>query len=404
MDTAVSFADIVAGVLKMPLDPETKKELAQYGLDVMNVTWEDTGRSPNSSYGPNISDLTLVCDGGSSPLPVIRPPNFKDITADIPIDRIPIVVGNQVPGVDIRTGGAPLKTTITLKQYLSEIGLFLSKPVPGLSLIAERDTHVLMSAQSCVLPVIPGRETDFHVRLYNYQSTDANPAVLVIVATQNGTSAQVVGTKTTDVYFNLGGQKAPFIAQRLKDYRIEKGDTNTSKDMSADEALENTVMVIQVPLVVPPPPSRSYESSGSLSMYRSLSVTSKSVLQPASFSFGARDRDRDRDRPADMEHAIVKVGDGQGPFPELNGKTIKRDTRYPVRLTLQFYKASSSAKLTPEHASDIALQILNAKKIADRVGSLVTDPNSGRITAPITLQPLAPRDGMKESGPVSFWM
>lgn len=36
-----------------------------------------------------------------------------------------------------------------------------------------------------------GQETSFNVALYNYQSTRENPAVLAIVATSKGTSAQV---------------------------------------------------------------------------------------------------------------------------------------------------------------------------------------------------------------------
>ena len=31
----------------------------KYGLNILNVTWEDTGRYQNSSVGPNISDVTI---------------------------------------------------------------------------------------------------------------------------------------------------------------------------------------------------------------------------------------------------------------------------------------------------------------------------------------------------------
>ena len=31
----------------------------KYGLNILNVTWEDTGRYYNSSVGPNISDVTI---------------------------------------------------------------------------------------------------------------------------------------------------------------------------------------------------------------------------------------------------------------------------------------------------------------------------------------------------------
>ena len=31
----------------------------KYGLEILNVTWEDTGRFKGSCVGPNISDMTL---------------------------------------------------------------------------------------------------------------------------------------------------------------------------------------------------------------------------------------------------------------------------------------------------------------------------------------------------------
>jgi hypothetical protein len=32
---------------------------SKYGLNILNVTWEDTGRYKDSSVGPNISDVTI---------------------------------------------------------------------------------------------------------------------------------------------------------------------------------------------------------------------------------------------------------------------------------------------------------------------------------------------------------
>ncbi len=51
-------------VMKMPSNNEVRKIVQSFksnkvGLDIMNVTWEDTGRSAFSCVGPNISDMTL---------------------------------------------------------------------------------------------------------------------------------------------------------------------------------------------------------------------------------------------------------------------------------------------------------------------------------------------------------
>ena len=62
------------------------------------------------------------------------------------------------------------------------------------SLLAGRDTHVLVSAQAGFLP---GREgiAEFNPVLFNYQSFPGDPAVLTIVATREGTSVTVIDNK-----------------------------------------------------------------------------------------------------------------------------------------------------------------------------------------------------------------
>lgn len=62
-----------------------KSLLNSYGLDAHTVCWEDTARNKNSCVGPNISDMTLRAEGTN--MPVIRRPNFTDITVDHPIDK-----------------------------------------------------------------------------------------------------------------------------------------------------------------------------------------------------------------------------------------------------------------------------------------------------------------------------
>jgi hypothetical protein len=40
------------------------------------------------------------------------------------------------------------------------------------------------------------------------------------------------------------------------------------------------------------------------------------------------------DEDCDMENAVVKIGESEGPFSELDGLDIERDNRFPVRLTM----------------------------------------------------------------------
>ena len=59
----------------------------------MTVTWEDCARYKQSVWGPCISDMTLQV--GDNRMPVIRKNNYTDVTWDIKLDNIPIVVGNE---------------------------------------------------------------------------------------------------------------------------------------------------------------------------------------------------------------------------------------------------------------------------------------------------------------------
>ncbi len=43
----------------MANDPQAQRLAAAYGLNIVNVMWEDTGRYKDSSVGPNISDVTI---------------------------------------------------------------------------------------------------------------------------------------------------------------------------------------------------------------------------------------------------------------------------------------------------------------------------------------------------------
>ena len=90
-----SYAETVRRVTGMVSDARASSAVTRRGLNLINVTWEDTGRFQGSSVGPNISDLTLQVryteDGQNKAalLPVIRFPNFSDRTGDIPANRFP---------------------------------------------------------------------------------------------------------------------------------------------------------------------------------------------------------------------------------------------------------------------------------------------------------------------------
>ena len=333
---------------QMAKNSEAQTFASGAGLNISKVSWEDNARTKNSSWGPCISDMTLQAEGTYMPL-IKNTTNFIDETWDVEIEKIPLVVGNQ--------DDSTLKT-ITLKDYLGDLRSYLhapkSWPGPSKSLLAsDKDKHVICSAQACFLPISASGEAEFNVGIFSYQSRASDPAVLAIVASVNGTSAQVLDSRSViKLYHNKNGRRASFVAQRLSDYRSETGSPlPDASPMTSSEKSQNMLLIIQVPLkrktadvFEPPKPHVVYS--------RSPAQTGR----------------------ADVESAIVKVGNKDyGPFTEINGIEIERDDRYPIRVTMQYYKATSNGVVDTSVMTSIADDLQGARKWAVAISSLVTE-------------------------------
>merc|ERR1719242_676703 len=83
----------------------------------------------------------------------------------------------------------------------------------------------------------------------------------------------------------------------------------------------------------------------------------------------------------------LECGDKQLQFDELRGLLdsvkdykLERDERYPVRVTLQYYKATDNGAVNKEIMDDIVKQLEASQKQADFMGSLVTEYDPKRPT------------------------
>lgn len=355
--------DLVERIARMAEDPVVRAACQARGLDILNLTWEDTGRAKGSALGPNISDLTIQpLDGPQHQrqqrdplLPVIRFPNFADLTADVRIDDLLVLVGNH--------RGEALRP-ITLRSYLQDFRSYQHAPTGTMSgsLLAERDEVVLTSAQACLLPVPAGGSVRFAPVLFNYQSRLGAPAVLVILATPEGTSAQVVENDPAlaaghawgqRLFHNANGQRAGLLATRFSELKrpIAEGATGAAV---ADGL--SCVLVIQVPLVV----ARSQE-------WDSLKGCAEACAPPAASARG-------------MEQAVVQAGPVEGPWLGLHGCHIQRDVRFPIRATVQFYQATDTGSVASADLDRLAQTIHRVYATAQTVGSLVTAGWTGRPT------------------------
>jgi len=264
---------------------------------------------------------------------------------------------------------------VTLRTYLERFREFQHSPTGYLdgSLLAKRDSHVLASAQACFLPVAQGGQARFAPVLFNYQSRPGSPAVLVILATPEGTSAQVVENDAIAsagvahgqrLFHNADGQRTALKATRFSDFQQQQAQQGVgiSGDAGTRDGL-SLCMVIQIPLLVP--------------------ETLRKEAQPyeSALAASAPAKACDQEFKRSVETAVVQAGPPEGPWIGLNGRTLRRDIRFPIRATVQFYQATSSTNVTSADVERIAGSIQRVYLDADSVGSLVVGGSGGRITA-----------------------
>jgi len=382
-----AYIEAIRRTAAMTDDPQAQSLAAALGLNIVNVTWEDTGRYKNSSVGPNISDVTIQVmqrdpDTGTyqlSLMPVIRYPNFADLTADISPNDFYLLVGNEK--------GEALKK-VSLRQYLGDIRSYLHEPDSWAgnktSLLAERDSYVLVSAQAAFLPVPKAGKAEFNPVIFNYPSYQGDPAVLVIVATREGTSATIIDNVRDAfptgfswgqrLFFNQSGERASFTGERLSEFTTREGLSGVEGPQAAGESGLNMVLVIQVPLKQKQP-----------------MMVGGAVEESMAFAAPMLAM------KSDVEAAVIGHGAVEGPFTEIDGLAIERDHRFPIRVTVQFYKATSNGIVTEADVQAIADQIQRVYQEADYAGSLVIAGETGRPTE---------YDGPKEEPPGwwdAFW-
>lgn len=368
------YRRVIEQTRAMVSDPMAQQLAQALDLQILNVTWEDTGRFAGSAVGPNISDMTIQVqqrnpDTGDYQLhlmPVIRHPNFADLTADVSLDQFFLRVGNE-KGTDLRP--------VSLAEVLGDLRSYLhdSASWPGeiQSLLApERDSHVLVSAQACFLPIPPAGMATFNPVLFNYQSRPGDPAVLTLLATREGTSVTIIDNQRDGfgagrtwgqrLFFNRNGERASFTGQRLSDFQAATAPGEGAADESETAGL-NMVLLIQVPLKQRRP---FYPSSPAAEGLQTLSAV------PSAARAGG----------SDVEAAVIGHGPVEGPYTEIDGLAIERDPDYPIRVTVQFYKATSNGVVSPADMAEIRQQIDRVYGDGDYVGSLVLDGPRGRPT------------------------
>jgi hypothetical protein len=331
--------------------------------------------------GPNITDLTLqvaypMPGGGerTALLPVIRFPNFTDRTGDVPAHKFLVRMGNHRDPNRL--------ATVPLTEVLRDLRSYAS--VPGSlrgsgNLLAPRDTHFLVSAQAVFLPIPQRGKAEFNPVVYNYQSQPGAPAVLVLLVTRQGTSMTVVENRPEErslqgwgqeLYYNSAGQRASYTAERKSDVkaRIEaQGGPKTDDDRSALARGADTLFLIQVPLRHPEYRRTPVVVGGP---YPSGAAAASSPA-PASMAKESEGQAYASEERSDVEQAVLGHGRERGPYDEGRGLLVERDPRFPIRITVQFYKATSNGVVDEADLDAISRSLGSVYEHAEFVGSLV---------------------------------
>ena len=374
------YGEVVRKVEQMVSDPRVVSGAQRRGLSLVNVMWEDTGRAEGSSLGPNISDLTLQVRRKDAQgrftnalMPVIRFPNFTDRTGDVPADKFFVRVGNQKPG-----GGG--LSSVPLTDVLKDLKAFATVPesIKGSgNLLAPRDSRFLVSAQAVFLPIPKSGKAEFNPVLFNYQSSPGSPAVLSILITREGTSISVIENRAEDqvgsgrgqeIYFNNKGQRAAFTAERKTDVEARiaaQGGPKSEDDRSALAKGADVLFLVQVPLI--------HANHGALGggMPEADMAAAPKKKAPMSPPKGAPGGNKPAEEKSDVEQAVLGHGPNLGPFNEGRGLRLQRDPKFPIRITVQFYKATSNGVADDKDLDGIARSIGSVYEHAAFVGSLV---------------------------------
>lgn len=368
-----AYDDLTRRVAALASNNEVQAKLKARGLRANLVSWEDTSRYQNSCWGSNITDVTLKV--GSSRMPMIRSENFTDVTVDLTSDKLPkLVVGNE--------SGTGL-TKITLKEYLENFQKYCGVASAGrMNLHDKRDDHILTSVQACVLPT-ENSKVEFAVDAYNYQSR-TEPAVLVVMATSYGTSAQVVCGGNTLLHFNNNGTSCMFKAERLTDYRISQGRPADGPMTSEEKAL-NGIYIFQIPLKCTPSPRYLNEVLCCASAQKCMSYDCEDDCDDglADMTFCYKDSSNSKPKTRSMnargmERAILTVGSECGRYKGICNDSgtphkIERDTDKPIRLTVQFYLCSDTENISDANIDDICSQVRHIYEQGLNEGSLVVE-------------------------------
>ena len=296
------------------------------------------------------------------------------------MEKIPLIVGNE--------NDDPLYKT-NLKEYLCDFRNYQTNPKSWKGKIKslyceEKDENVIVSSQCCLLPTKKLGNCEFNVSVYNHYSTQNSPKILAILSNSEGTSSQLINDNSSKkgqtLFFNKNGIKKNFVSQRVSDIR-RSNHLNIEGDVSSVEEQKNRIFVILVPVRIKNEIKKEEKSleftDFNFTFYsddnniRELEIKSIKKQENIENSFINLQEKK--------ENKNKKESNNQFYFPDFIDLEIERDTRFPVRIIIQYYKSVCNNLISEETVSNISKQLNETRKLSSHISSLVLN-ETGRTT------------------------
>ncbi len=164
------------------------------------------------------------------------------------------------------------------------------------------------------------------------------------------------------LFHNQNGERASLTGKRESDFKAANPGAGNAAPQAGKESGLNMVLLIQVPLKQKNPMQFGMAMDGAAPVNAPMAGAAKSAAR------------------SNVENAVIGHGALEGKFTETDDVSIERDPKFPVRVTVQFYKATDNGVVSEADLKAIKTQINRVYSRSAYVGSLVTGGQTGRIT------------------------
>lgn len=255
---------------------------AQEKGSLNTVSWVDMKRTPNSSMGSHIADLSVRARGPSgktTAIPMIGiSTNYVDLTVDVSLNELPasIILGEDKY--------SPVE--ICVKDLLAAPTTYFPYLAKNINLLRPGEAEeAIVSAKICLLPF--DNELEFSLEVYSYPTrkwSDQNVAVIVV--SKRGAGIQIIkrGERCGVTHVDQEGRAKLFKALQIEQFEAAHAQDHSEGSAPISGQDQEEFMIIQIPLKKIGQPSYS---AGVMSSYATSSAAYSDLSMVAAAELSA---------------------------------------------------------------------------------------------------------------------